>query len=206
MLSHWRSSPWPSCFPHEWAQHDPHAFPMNELTLTLMLPPWMSSPWPSCFPHEWAHLDPFAVAQLHDKLTVVNEPMATREVQAPVLPVDGMVATHLVQPRGVQVSLHTNIWIIWFKRTASRDNRVKSKMEINVFCILHLMSELSYQQTRIQHDVSWCFPLELNWIRQDVSVSLSLHDVSWCFPLHRHWIRQDGSVSLSLQDVWDSLT
>ncbi len=35
----------------------------------------------------------------------MDESMAACEIQVPVLPVDGMLATHFVQPRRVQVSL-----------------------------------------------------------------------------------------------------
>ena len=51
------------------------------------------------------HLDPLAVAELHDELTVVDEPVAAGQVEVPILPVDGVLAAHLVQPRRVQVGL-----------------------------------------------------------------------------------------------------
>jgi hypothetical protein len=35
----------------------------------------------------------------------MDESMTACEIQVPVLPVDGMLATHFVQPRRVQVSL-----------------------------------------------------------------------------------------------------
>ncbi len=37
----------------------------------------------------------------------MDESMTACEIQVPVLPVDGMLATHFVQPRRVQVSLKT---------------------------------------------------------------------------------------------------
>ena len=53
----------------------------------------------------YTDLDPLAVAQLHNELTVVDEPVAAGEVKVLVLPVDWVVTAHLVQPGRVQVSL-----------------------------------------------------------------------------------------------------